>query len=358
MLTAHKQLQADMVSGKRPMRAITFGAQGTSDVGGYGNRMIGMLSGMLLALYLDRAFYIEHATPFKMQDYYDGSNHNIPWSHLISDPPRQVSVVDFQGLEGRVRCVTMFQQLEKVPKTTTNIGFRTNQDCFLDIHMHFEKLKPGLLARRDSLAVLYNYLFTPTAMFAPVVTALTNHVRSPEEFETVQTVCTHIRTGKIQGGSDPARQGKSGGFQKFVKSKVAKCAQIVAKNTGGVLTLPTKTRHFVAADNEQALVVFKQSMGSADIVDGNSVDGLANVIHLARSGSKVNSEGVMRMLADFEVFRRSCDYIVLAPSTFSNLAYFTADLRGTRGVQGFLDEKGDCRSSWHFFSDAGYGALR
>ena len=325
MLAAHKQLQADMISGKKPMRAITFGAKGTSDVGGFGNRMIGMLSGMLLALYHNRAYYIEHKTGFNMNDYYDGSNHNIPWSHLLSDAPSQVSVVDFQGAQGRVRCVTMFQQLEKIAKTTINIGFRTNQDCFLDIHMHYEKLKPGLLARRDTLTVLYNYLFKPTAMFAPIVQALTNHVRTPEEIETVQTVCTHIRTGKIQGGSDPSRQGKTGGFPNFVKNKIVKCTKIVAKNTAGMLTMPIKTRYFIAADNDQALQIFKSAMGSAEeVIDGSSVPGLANIIHVARSGSKVNSEGVMRMLADFEVFRRSCDYIILAPSTFSNLAYFVS----------------------------------
>ena len=63
MLTEHKKLQADMISGAIPMRAITFGAGGKSDVGGYGNRMIGMLSGMLIALYLDRAYYINENSP-------------------------------------------------------------------------------------------------------------------------------------------------------------------------------------------------------------------------------------------------------------------------------------------------------
>jgi hypothetical protein len=366
MLNEHKQLQADMVSGKQPMRAITFGANGKSDVGGYGNRMIGMLSGMLLALYLDRAYYIDHSTGFKMSDYYDGSNHNIPWSHLLKTSTADVSVVDFQGAAGRVRCVTMFEKMSK-SINHAHIGFQTNQDCFLDIHMQYQSLKPGLLSRRDTLTQLYNYLFKPTPMFASVLSALKPHVRTVDEFNSVQIVCTHIRTGKIKGGSDPVRQGKMGGFQHFVKNKIAPCAKLVAKNN--VLLnikdhspesselIPTKTRHFVAADNEEALRIFKQSMPGTVVVDASTVPGLNNVIHLARSGSQVNQEGVTRMLADFEVFRTSCDFIVLAPSTFSNLAYLTSDLRGTRGVQAFLDDSGTCRSPWHFFSDAGYGNL-
>ena len=244
-------------------------------------------------------------------------------------------------------------------KSAKHIGFVTNQDCFLDIHMHYQSLKPGLLARRDGLTKIYNYLFEPSKTFAPVILTLTNHVRSAEEFadHSVQTVCTHIRTGKIKGGSDPARQGKSGGFVNFVKNKIAPCAKIVAKNTIGMSKVAQKTRYFVAADNDEALKVFKSSMGGAEVVDGSTVPGLNNVMHLARSGGHVNKEGVTRMLADFEVFRRSCDYIILAPSTFSSLAYMTADSRGSRGVQGFLDNDGNCRSPWHFFCDSGYGAL-
>jgi uncharacterized protein involved in exopolysaccharide biosynthesis len=43
LLEAHKQLQSDMMSGKKPMRALTYGSGGHSDVGGFGNRMIGIL---------------------------------------------------------------------------------------------------------------------------------------------------------------------------------------------------------------------------------------------------------------------------------------------------------------------------
>ena len=116
MLTDHKKLQADMISGAIPMRAITFGAGGRSDVGGYGNRMIGMLSGMLIALYLDRAYYIDHSTGFKMTDYYDGVNHNIPWGTLLSDTKSigtKVSIVDYQGKENGVRCASMFKSLDQ-----------------------------------------------------------------------------------------------------------------------------------------------------------------------------------------------------------------------------------------------------
>ena len=182
MLLSHKQLQADMVSGKQPMRAITFGANGKSDVGGYGNRMIGMLTGMLLALYLDRAYYIDHSTGFHMSDYYEGgNNHNIPWSHLLQTAAADVSVVDFQGQAGRVRCVTLFEKMSKA-MDEEHIGFQTNQDCFLDIHMHYQALKPGLLSRRDTLTTLYNYLFKPTPMFATVLSALQPHIRTEAEF--------------------------------------------------------------------------------------------------------------------------------------------------------------------------------
>jgi hypothetical protein len=150
-------------------------------VGGYGNRMIGMLTGMLLALYLDRAYYIDHSTGFHMSDYYDGSNHNIPWSHLLQTAAADVSVVDFQGQAGRVRCVTLFEKMSKA-MDEEHIGFQTNQDCFLDIHMHYQALKPGLLARRDTLTTLYNYLFKPTPMFATVLSALQPHIRTEAEF--------------------------------------------------------------------------------------------------------------------------------------------------------------------------------
>ena len=150
--------------------------------------------------------------------------------------------------------------------------------------MQYQSLKPGLLSRRDTLTQLYNYLFKPTPMFASVLSALKPHVRTVDEFNSVQIVCTHIRTGKIKGGSDPVRQGKMGGFQHFVKNKIAPCAKLVAKNN--VLLnikdhspesselIPTKTRHFVAADNEEALRIFKQSMPGTVVVDASTVPGL------------------------------------------------------------------------------------
>jgi hypothetical protein len=285
---------------------------------------------MLLSLYLDRAYFIDHSKGFRLSEYYDGLNHNIPWSKLLPKASNNVAVVDFQGNKGRVRCVTMFEQLEKFRNSPKHIGFRTNQDCFKDIHMHYESLKPGLLARSDTLTLIYNYLFKPVPTFFAVIQHLTDAVRSKDEFNSLETVCTHIRTGKIKGGSDPLRQGKKGGFVKWIQTKIIPCAKMVAANNIGMTNKKTKTRFFVAADNTQALSVFKNGMGvDKDVVDGSSVKGLDNVIHLARSGSSLNKAGILRMLGDFEVFRRSCDYIVLAPSTFSSVAFVASFLNVT-----------------------------
>ena len=65
------------------------------------------------------------------------------------------------------------------------------------------------------------------------------------------------------------------------------------------------------------------------MVSGSDIgnDEIKSVIHVGRQASAKG--GIMRMFLDFEMLRRECDNIVLAPSTFSSMAYMTAQTRST-----------------------------
>ena len=176
------------------------------------------------------------------------------------------------------------------------------------------------------------YVYKPKPELQAIIDKAVNLIRpqTADKRDKVFTVCAHIRGGGAKL-NDPDRQGGAGGIEKFVRDKVAKCAHYVSK---GRVTRGRPVKYFVAADAVPYIDMFKTALSKhrgglkpGQLVSGADIgnEELKQVIHVGRQANQKG--GILRMFLDFEVMRRECDNMVLAPSTFSAMAYMTSEGR-------------------------------
>ena len=154
LLKQHAVVQKAMVAGEKPMRSVIFFSHDGANGGGYGNRLIGIMSVILLGLIHDRAIILSHTAGFKLEDYYVGDgSHNIKWA-MTRKPTKTINNIDNPVADGNIHCDSLLNEFDiGLASDTSDIGIYSNQDCFAAILQRYEKTKPGLAKRRGPRAI-------------------------------------------------------------------------------------------------------------------------------------------------------------------------------------------------------------
>jgi hypothetical protein len=95
-------LRDDMLSGRRRLRAVVFSCESGSLCGGFGNRLRGMVTSLLLAQADNRAFFIADIDFYEYSHYFQLAefNYSTRVQHLISDQNLSVRRQSFMDIGG------------------------------------------------------------------------------------------------------------------------------------------------------------------------------------------------------------------------------------------------------------------
>ena len=186
LMWSHASLQKDVLSGKRPFRALLYTCARRMFCGGFTDRLEGMIVAYYLALASNRAFFIEYDKPGPLEKYYTSAM--VDW-RLESLPSQQRELLLKTARHStkrrqdadcsRLAHFTLVQKASPVVRLTTNHGY----SCFWYL---FGGRSKKLNA---SFAKAFNWLFKRTAFFENTL------ARATSLWVPDKTVCMHIRRG-------------------------------------------------------------------------------------------------------------------------------------------------------------------
>ncbi|GAA5868445.1 hypothetical protein JCM3774_005382 [Rhodotorula dairenensis] len=219
-LDDYRKLHAEMLSGKREPRFISYHCEQGMNCGGLGDRLLGMTSAFFFGLVTERAFLAEWQSPIPLDVIFDSPH--VDWSHstFVSDQhpvlgqkplveaAADLDIIHFDRFAidatfgatswnaDRDRPLTPGFELRDLAYRSPWIKFFSNRGMVHRAfkYQHLQK-RIGELGLREQTAFscLSDYLFKPKPAALDLITQYTSVMALP----TVFSVGIHIRTGDL-----------------------------------------------------------------------------------------------------------------------------------------------------------------
>ena len=344
LLERQANVQWCMMSGLLPLRAVVHECLPEMSCGGLGDRLQGITFALIVASVTDRALFIDHRRPDKLEKYLQPSG-KVDW--LLSSLPQKTAervmnhAFDKWNIDhASGGCRELVEDWKHLANTTT-VRWKTNlppvRACVTDLFTTLIKehgKKAALLLRKleehELFAMPMHHLFKPTSIVERATARFVKRTWGQFRENSARiwpecTVCFHIRTGGRMGTNvnidKEVHQYMNLNFEDF-----GQCGRMV-EQTHWVHRCPGRRMWLVVSDSSDEAPMLKRLSSFSNGSRVISTRSMGRVLHIDRfvaeqmRNDSLFGESLLRVFVDFNLLRQ-CRYLVKSESFFSLAATF------------------------------------